>query len=356
VHDDGSVLVAEKGAITKLSADLTTMSTIAGPNTLDATGFADGTGSQARFSQTLNIAFHAGHIYVADTDNNRIRKVTMDGVTTTYAGTGSSVTSEGSLTSADIHRPFSIVVDGATQTMYISAGSTFHLLRKIDMVAETVTAFAGGVAGFADGVGALAKFNLVYSMAFDNFGELIAADGGNHRVRTIATATATVTTLAGSGSAGSTDNANPLLASFNGPTGIAIDGANSVYVTQTGSPKIRKIDGTTGAVTTVAGSGTSGYADGVGCTAQFSSPFGIVLRGGTLFVADTSNHRIRSVVDPSVVPQPTASTSTPCDSINDSCTSLGDKCTILTTRSPRATMCTRTASPSLRHAPSCKLE
>jgi hypothetical protein len=319
--DDGSVIIAEDGAIRKLSADGTTVSTIAGPSAFDTFGYADGIGDQARFQHGLRIAVVGDSIYVTDPYAKRIRKVTMNGVTTTYAGTGSAAITQGPLATAAVGDAVGITVDPVAQVLYFTTGNFLPLVRKIDMAAGMVMALAGGgEEEFADGVGPAARFYFASDLALYSSGDVVVADTANARVRKIAVSTATVTTIAGTGDPSSVDNADPLLATIANPLAVVVDGANSIFVSCLSDNNIRKIDGASGAVTTIAG--LSGeFMDGSGCTATFFFPSGLALRGSTLFVADTANNRIRSVGDP-VAP-------TPCDSIDSSCTALDAQCTIL---------------------------
>jgi hypothetical protein len=317
VAADGSLIIAEQGAISKLSSDGTTVTRIAGPATIGSyTGYVDGTGDEVRFNTNpMGICVAGGIIYVADSYDNLIRKVTMDGVTSTYAGSGADANTDGPLATAGIQAPSAIVVDPATQTMYVAAALYQQVLRKIDMVAGLVAAFAGdpAVSGFANGVGTAAHFSGIQGLALDLNGNVIVADTYNQRIRKVVAATATATTVAGSGTPGFTDSANPLLAKFYNPAGIVVDGANSIYVSVTYGNHIRKIDGTTGAVTTIAGPGTGsgGFVDGSGCSAKFNRVLGLALGGATLYLADYDNHRIRAIVDPSLVPHATPAPDVP---------------------------------------------
>ena len=163
-----------------------------------------------------------------------------------------------------------------------------------------VTALAGDPEqdGAVDGVGAKATFDCPTSMVLSEDGTtLYVAGQGNEKIRTIDVDTGTVATLAGSGKAGSKDG-KAGNAQFNSPTGLALSAdGSSLFVADKGNHKIRKIDVATRAVTTLAGTGSTGCKDGVGSKATFNCPMCIVLsRDGTsLFVADRDNHKIRKV-------------------------------------------------------------
>lgn len=157
-----------------------------------------------------------------------------------------------------------------------------------------VTTFAGsGVAGSADGTGVLASFSNPMGMTTDGI-NLYVADAANNRVRKVVIATGVVTTLAGSGAYGSVDGTGTA-ASFSTPEGITTDGTY-LYVADTWGYRIRKIEIATGVVTTLAGSGASGSADGTGTAASFFFHSGITTDGANLYVSDGGNNKIRKIV------------------------------------------------------------
>ncbi len=207
-------------------------------------GGSVGTGSQVGFSSPRSVAVDmAGNVFVADAGNNMIRKITPSGLLSNFAGSGSP--------------------------------------------------------GAADGTGAAASFNYPTSVAVDSAGNVYVADGDNHKIREISS-TGVVTTLAGSGAIGSQDGIGTA-ASFNQPYGIAVDAAGNVYVADLEACLVRKIT-PTGVVTTLAGSGSQGYVDGVGAAASFNDPNGIAVDGsGNVFIADTLNHAIRRITPDGLV-------------------------------------------------------
>ncbi|CAK0830276.1 unnamed protein product [Prorocentrum cordatum] len=160
--------------------------------------------------------------------------------------------------------------------------------------ATTVSTLAGSDAsGYADGQGAAASFYRPTGVAVDGAGNVFVADCYNHRIRKISAGGA-VSTLAGSGASGYADGQGAA-ASFYRPTGVAVDGAGNVFVADCYNHRIRKISAG-GAVSTLAGSGASGHADGQGAAASFWFPRGVAVDGaGNVFVADCYNHRIRKI-------------------------------------------------------------
>jgi len=169
-----------------------------------------------------------------------------------------------------------------------------HLIRKIVISSGAVATAAGtGSSGSANGTGTSASFYCPRAITTDGT-NLYVADNGNHLIRKIVISTGVVTTLAGTGSSGSA-NGTGTSASFNNPEGITTDGTN-LYVTDSENHLIRKIVISTGVVTTLAGTVDNGSANGTGTSASFYYPRGITTDGTNLYVSDTSNHLIRKIV------------------------------------------------------------
>jgi surface protein len=254
-------------------ADRNVVTTFAGSGN---SGSTDATGTSASFYQPMGVAFDAaGNLAVADYFNGRIRTVTPGGIVSTFAFT---------------NRPTGLAYDTAGN-LYVAAGGD-DVIRRITP-GGVISSFAGfGNSGFVDGTGTTAYFNSPSALAFDTAGNLFVADTGNHAIRRI-TSAGVVTTLAGNGTPGSTDGTGSA-ARFNAPAGIAIDAAGNLYVADTGNHTIRRIDTATGAVTTVAGSGTAGSANGTGTAATFNAPRGLATDPiGNLYITEQSGNRVR---------------------------------------------------------------
>jgi alpha-tubulin suppressor-like RCC1 family protein len=274
-----------------------TVSTLAGQ--VLSTGSADGTGNAARFYYPSGVAADsAGNLYIADTDNHTLRKVIAStGAVTTLAGlAGNSGSADATGSAARFNNPSGVAVDGAGN-IYV-ADTLNHTLRKVTS-AGVVSTLAGatGSSGSADGTGSAARFQGPQGLAFNSSGVLYVADTNNHTIRMVVPSTGVVTTVAGlAGNSGSTDGLGNL-ARFNYPSGVAVDSAGNIYVADTENHTIRAIT-PSGLVTTSAGlAGSSGGADGAGSASRFNSPAAIsVDPSGNVYVADTDNHTIRMVV------------------------------------------------------------
>jgi len=251
-------------AITTPPAVLT-VATLAGQ--AGVSGSADGSGSSARFFSPADVAADsAGNLYVADTGNNSIRRITAAGVVSTVA-TG-------------FNHPSGIAVDGSGN-LYV-ADTDNNSVRKVS-AAGAVTTLASG-------------FNGPSGIAVDSAGNVYVADTLNHVVKSITPAGAVAVVAGQAGVSGSADGTGPA-ARFFGPQGLALDGSGNLYVADTNNDTIRRIVLASGAVTTVAGAaGSGGSADGAGTAARFLFPSGLAVgRSGNLFVADTDNHTVRQI-------------------------------------------------------------
>ncbi|HEY0366831.1 MAG TPA: NHL repeat-containing protein, partial [Pyrinomonadaceae bacterium] len=207
---------------------------------------------------------------------------------TTMAGDGSPLVRDGK--QSGFSDPFGVAIadDG---TVYVADAGESNRIRKISPDGN-VTTLAGGSEGFADGIGPSASFNTPSALALGPDGNLYVADTGNNRIRKI-TPAGQVSTVAGDGAAGYVDGP-AATAQFNGPIALAVSEGGDIYVADTYNDVIRMIT-TGGQVTTIAGGGTPGYADGEQKAALFDTPSGIIVTGSSLIVADTGNRRLRKV-------------------------------------------------------------
>ena len=304
VDSAGNIYVADSlnNTIRKISEGVVT--TLAGTPSLLG-GSVDGTGAAARFNQPTGVAVDAaGNVYVADYSAHTIRKITSSGEVTTFAGDRTTPgTSDGTGTAAKFNFPRGVAVDAAGN-VYV-ADHQSHTIRKITS-AGVVTTIAGTaqLTGSTNATGAAARFLYPSGVAVDTSGNIFVADYGNHTIRKI-TSAGVVTTIAGTaGSSGTTDGTGSA-ARFYRPHGIKVDSAGNIYVAEYSNHTIRKIT-TAGVVTTVAGTaGTlvgstqTGYgsADGTDTNARFNSPSGVTVdSSGNIFVADYGNHTIRSSI------------------------------------------------------------
>ncbi len=274
-----------------------------------ATGSVDGVGSAVQFSGIAGVAVDAaGNIYVTDSGNDTIRKITAAGVSSTIAGfPGSSGTDDGLGGSARFFNPEGIAVDSMTN-LYV-ADTDNNRIRKItpmgsNWVVRTIAGsgsiFAGSCdscppsGGYVDGDGTIAQFNLPIGIAVDDASNLYVADSVNNVIRQITPSGGDVWTV----STIITDS------QFSGPSGVAVDGATNIYVADNYHEEIRKIAPGAGTrvVSTLAGNGTLGTNDGTGAAARFFKPVGIALdSGGNLYVTDQVNDTIRKITSAGVV-------------------------------------------------------
>ncbi len=271
-----------------------TVTTLAG--TAGRKGSADGTGAVSQFYFPHSIAVDAGGVaYVVDMDSHTVRKITPEGVVTTWAGlAGQKGSADGTGAAARFQSPAGIALDNAGNLYVTDAGS--HIIRKINS-AGVVTTLAGsaGHKGSADGTGAAARFNAPHAIAVGAGGIVYVADTYNHTIRQI-TAAGAVTTLAGQvGHKGSADGVGPA-AGFAYPAGLAVDGRGALYVADNGNHTIREVS-RAGTVTTLAGqAGHKGIADGRGASAQFNVPGNLAIGAdGVLYLADYFNSTIRCI-------------------------------------------------------------
>jgi len=265
-------------------------------------GSSNGAGSGVGFYSPTGVAVDlSGNVYVADTLNGTIRKITPAGLVSTLAGTaGLSGTSNGTGPAASFSQPAGITVD-KSGNVYV-ADQANSLIRLITPSGQ-VSTFAGtqGISGSANGIGAAASFSLPAGVAVGLNGNVYVADTTNSTIRMI-TPTGSVSTLAGRAGTTGSINGSGSGASFYLPQGVAADAEGNVYVADTGNSIIRKIT-STGEVSTVAGTANlRGSTDGSTSAALFNKPVGVTFDSlGDLYVADTGNNTIRKITSLGVV-------------------------------------------------------
>ena len=276
--------------------DAQTVTTLAG----GGSGFANGAGTAANFSGPVGLAIDpAGNLYVAEYTNNLIRNVVVSsGSVTTLAGNIAGGSSDGSCTSASFSGPSGVALDSSGNLYVADFGN--NLIRKVVPDCCAVTTLAGNIAGgSSDGSGTSASFSNPYGVAVDSAGaNLYIGDYSNNLIRVLVISSGAVTTLAGSTGGGYADGVG-IIASFTGPTGVAVDTAGNLYVVDNGNSAIRKVLVPSGTVTTLAGSpvGNTGSANGVGTSATFNSPCLLAInKDNNLYISDESNDLLRMII------------------------------------------------------------
>jgi sugar lactone lactonase YvrE len=246
----------------------------------------------------------SGNLFIADQLNRRIRKVeTSTGLITTVAGTGEYgfAGDGGPATGAQFWSPAGIAVD-ATGNLFITDQAD-HRIRKVEHATGLITTVAGtGERGFTGDGGPATSARLASptGVAVDESGNLVIADQLNHRIRKVEAATGLITTVAGTGESGFSGDGGPATsAELSTPAGIAVDATGNLFIADQGNHRIRKVKAATGLITTVAGTGESGFTGdgGLATSARLAKPAGIAVDAtGNLFIADQGNHRIREIV------------------------------------------------------------
>ncbi len=263
----------------------------------------NGPATEARFrNPTAILATASGDLYVSDASNGRIRKVAADGTITTIAGSGALARSGdgGPAKSAAIGNPRGLVLD-SEGNLYFS--DTFnHVVRRISAYDQVITTVAGnGQLGFAgdNGPATSARLQTPLGLAIDAAGNLFIADSQNHRIRRVDAASGVITTFAGSGQTGfSGDNGPAINAWLFAPSDVLIDpDTQNLLIADTSNGRVRRVAASTGLITTIAGGGTNGSTDeGPAIRASLGALNGLTIDGDhKLITAETSNKRLRSI-------------------------------------------------------------
>ena len=295
----GNLYIADTAnhAVRKVTA-AGVISTLAGTGTAGYSG--DGgaaAGSQLRGPQGIAVD-SSGNVYVADTGNSRVRKITSGGSISTYAGSGTAgYGGDGAAaSSAQLNTPLSVAVDSAGNLYIADFGN--NVVRKVSTSGTISTVAGNGIQGFSGdgGKATAARLNGPQAVAVDSGGNLYIADSQNSRVRLV-TPDGTITTVAGTGIAGySGDGRLAVNAQIANPAGLAVDSAGSVYITDS-SALVRKFF-VGGPIVSVAGNSTVGYSGdgGLATLAQLDAPIGLAVNSkGVVYIADSGNGAIRSI-------------------------------------------------------------
>jgi hypothetical protein len=295
------------------------ITTVTGTGTSGFSGDG-GLAIDAQLDSPTGVAFdQVGNLYIADRFNHRIRQViAATGIITTVAGSGLTGHGNGGFSGdggpasdAQLDSPARVIVD-EMGNLYI-ADSYNDRIRKVIAATGVITTVAGTeIAGYGgdNGLATGAQLDGPLGVAIDKIGNLYIADANNNRIRQVIAATGIITTVAGSGLTGhgnggfSGDGGPASEAQLNYPTHVAMDGAGNLYIADSENHRIRQVIAATGIITTVAGSGLTGNGNGgfsgdggPATDAQLNYPSGVAVDGqGNLFIADNSNHRIRKVI------------------------------------------------------------
>jgi large repetitive protein len=279
--------------VDKLTASTGAISIVAGTGNAGFSGDG-GLATSAELNDPSFVAFDpSGNIYISDTVNNRIRKITLSsGVITTIAGNSASGFSGdgGPATSATLSIPEGLAFDTAGNLYIGDRGN--NRVRMISASTGIITTIAGnGTAGFSGdgGLAASAELNAPFAVSVDAAGNVYIADEGNNAIRLVNT-TGGISTIAGNGSPGFSGDGGPATsATLSIPEGVVVDASGNVYLSDTGNNRIRKVSLSTGIITTIAGNGTGGFSGdgGPAVAAELNSPRGLSLApNGTIYTGD----------------------------------------------------------------------
>ncbi len=274
-----------------------------GPRTASTTSTSGTEATNIGLDRPGGLAFDAaGNLFIADTDDNVVREVALDGTITVVAGDGNQGYSGdgGAATSAELDAPVGVAVDGSGN-IYIA---DTHNQRIREVVAGTINTIAGtGVAGFSgDGSAATAaQLNRPTAIALDSKGNIYIADTNNHRIREIVGGT--ISTVAGDGDETFSGDGGPAIAAgLDSPDGVGVDSSFNIYIGDTLNQRVRMVTAATGIITTIAGTGVKTFtADGTATGAALARPRGIAVDStGNIYVADSDNNRIRMIANNSI--------------------------------------------------------
>lgn len=299
--------------IRKITAGTGIISTIAGSSS--GAGFSgdNGPAVDAYLNSPAGVAVDsAGNLYIADTVNSFIRKVSAStGYISTFVGLGHFVGRPpgpptgysgdgGSARTAELNGPAGLAFD-STDDLYI-ADSSNHVIRRVDATTNIITTVAGNhTAGYSGDGGPATGASLHYpnGVAIDSLGNIFIADISNHVIRKVSAATGIITTVAGTGTRGFSGDGGPATsAQLNLPSNVSVDTAGNIYIADTENNRIREVDAGSGIIATIAGNGKTGFdGDTYSATgAELNQPSGVAVDNvGNVYIADSSNNRIRKI-------------------------------------------------------------
>jgi Concanavalin A-like lectin/glucanases superfamily/Domain of unknown function (DUF2341)/NHL repeat len=305
VDSAGNIYIPDSvsNVVRKVSGSTGIITTIAGTGTQGYLGDG-GLATNAQLNAPMTVAIDvSGNIYIADFNNNCIRKITVStGIITTIAGTGTAGYSgdNGPAASAELSSPEGIAIDGSGNLYIADTGN--NVVREVAASNSTITTIAGdGFPGYSgdNGPAICAELFNPASVTLDSSGNLYIGDYENHAVRKVAASSGTIATVAGNGTAGyAGDNGPATSAELSYPAAVSVDAAGNVYIADYGNHAIREVSATTGTISTVAGNGIEGYSGdgGPATSAELSYPHGVVVdTAGDLYIADCGNHVVRLV-------------------------------------------------------------
>jgi uridylate kinase len=320
VDGAGNLYIAdtENNRVREVAAGSETISTVAGTGSVGYSGDGE-LATQAALSHPSGVAVDgAGNLYIADTYNNRIREVNSSQVITTEAGTGAlgDGGDGGPAFQAMLALPAGVRVD-SQGNLYI-ADTYNNRVREVVSSSGVITTVAGtGAPGFNGDGGApeQATLSSPTGVVVDGAGNLYIADTENNRVREVVAGSDTISTVAGTGSVGYSGDGGPATqAALSHPAGVAVDSQGNLYFSDQYDQGVREVFGSTGAITTVAGTGIAGFGGDSGPAAQatLNFPVGVAVdSAGNVFIADRDNNRIREVLSGSRIITTVAGTGAP---------------------------------------------
>ena len=315
----GDFLIADtnNGRIRRVDASTGLITTEAG-NGQDGFSGDGGPATSAAFSQPGGLVVDkSGNLFISDTDNNRIRRVDAStGIVATVAGNGTPGFGGdgGSAISASLNLAQGPDLTADNSSNLFIADAQDNRIRRVAAATGIITTVAGtGTFGFSGDGGPATSATLAgpLGVAVDGSGNLFIADTDNNRIRRVDAVTGIIKTVAGNGISGFAGDSGPAInASLNFPMGIFLDGAGNLFIADSNNNRVRVVNSSTGIITTEAGNGTFGFSGdgGRAVDATLAGPLGVAVDGsGNLFIADTSNERIRRVT-PQSITQPLSPT------------------------------------------------